>query len=478
MRAWVLALALAAVGPGSLNALTVTRGPFLALGGPMSMLVVWRTDEPVESAVESGLTAELGQMDSDPAPKTDHAVLLTDLSADTVYHYRVRGGGQALSEVKSFRTSPDTSAEAPGYRFVAFGDSGGGTQAQLDVAGRIALSSPDFGIHVGDLVYAAKDPGDLDSRYFSVYRDTIARAPFYIALGNKEVDDDGGAAALEAFHLPENSPAPERYYSFVHGNALFIALDTNAGLEAGGAQLAWLEETLGQSDRLWKLVFFHHPIHTSATTNTSHGERLEPIFDAHRVDVVFQGHTHHYERTFPIAGGMVFGAGGEPDYVDPPGRIYIVTGGGGGSLISDDPKPFAAHYRSTHHHLELDVGGNVLRLGAIDSSGVKFDAMSITKTGADPSSPFRRGDSDGEGNVNITDAVRTLNVLFLGLGEITCLDAADTDDDGTVNLTDAIRTLNVLFLGLGEIPAPGTAACGIDPTADDLACAAYGSCGS
>jgi hypothetical protein len=86
---------------------------------------------------------------------------------------------------------------------------------------------------------------------------------------------------------------------------------------------------------------------------------------------------------------------------------------------------------------------------------------------------FRRGDADGNGTVNLTDAIRILNVLFLGLGTITCDDAADSDDTGAVDLTDAIRILNVLFLGLGTIPAPGADTCGLDRSADGIECAGY-----
>ena len=66
---------------------------------------------------------------------------------------------------------------------------------------------------------------------------------------------------------------------------------------------------------------------------------------------------------------------------------------------------------------------------------------------------FRRGDSDANGAVNITDAVRILNVLFLGIGTITCDDAADADDNEAVNITDAVRILNVLFLDRSFPPA-------------------------
>jgi hypothetical protein len=86
---------------------------------------------------------------------------------------------------------------------------------------------------------------------------------------------------------------------------------------------------------------------------------------------------------------------------------------------------------------------------------------------------FRRGDSDTNGVVNITDAVRILNVLFLGIGTITCDDAADADDNEAVNITDAVRILNVLFLGIGAIGPPGTTDCGPDPGEDALQCADY-----
>jgi hypothetical protein len=92
--------------------------------------------------------------------------------------------------------------------------------------------------------------------------------------------------------------------------------------------------------------------------------------------------------------------------------------------------------------------------------------------------PFHRGDSDSNGQLQLTDAIRILGVLFLGQGSIGCLDAADSDDNGDLQLTDAIRILGVLFLGQGSIPAPGPTSdpCGIDPTQDDLDCADYPSC--
>jgi hypothetical protein len=106
----------------------------------------------------------------------------------------------------------------------------------------------------------------------------------------------------------------------------------------------------------------------------------------------------------------------------------------------------------------------------------KVSGISIKKKKTGPDKPvFHRGDSDGNKELQLTDAVRILGVLFLGQGVINCFDAADADDNGDLQLTDAVRILGVLFLGQGVIPAPGptTEPCGPDPTDDALECAEY-----
>lgn len=83
-------------------------------------------------------------------------------------------------------------------------------------------------------------------------------------------------------------------------------------------------------------------------------------------------------------------------------------------------------------------------------------------------SNFKRGDSNDDCNVDLSDGVHILNWLFMGGRLPNCLDAADTDDNGAVNLSDAVIVFNYLFLG-GEPPLdPGPELPGEDPTDDDL----------
>jgi hypothetical protein len=77
--------------------------------------------------------------------------------------------------------------------------------------------------------------------------------------------------------------------------------------------------------------------------------------------------------------------------------------------------------------------------------------------------PFRRGDHDGSGVVDLTDSLNRLSFLFLGTMPSNCQDASDFDNSGTVDLTDSINELIYLFLGKVAPPPPGTEQCGLDP---------------
>ena len=90
--------------------------------------------------------------------------------------------------------------------------------------------------------------------------------------------------------------------------------------------------------------------------------------------------------------------------------------------------------------------------------------------------PFRRGDVNADGSVDISDSITTLGFLYLGGPEkLPCQKSADVNDDGKVDLSDAITILGNLFLGGAPPPEP-FAACGADPTSDDLTCESFSPC--
>ena len=86
---------------------------------------------------------------------------------------------------------------------------------------------------------------------------------------------------------------------------------------------------------------------------------------------------------------------------------------------------------------------------------------------------FLRGDCNTDGSTDLSDAVKSLVLLFGEAGEPRCHDACDTNDDGEWDLTDAVSLLDSIFTG-GEPPPPPIDVCGLDPTdEDDLGCRDY-----
>lgn len=93
-----------------------------------------------------------------------------------------------------------------------------------------------------------------------------------------------------------------------------------------------------------------------------------------------------------------------------------------------------------------------------------------------PATPFRRGDTNGDGQFDVADPIFGIMYLFAGGAPPLCEDAGDANDDGSLDVADAIHLLNALFES-GPLPAaPGPIDCGIDPTSDGLDCASAPAC--
>ena len=71
----------------------------------------------------------------------------------------------------------------------------------------------------------------------------------------------------------------------------------------------------------------------------------------------------------------------------------------------------------------------------------------VTIVGEEPEPTFTRGDVNGDGNVNITDAIKLINYLANGNSDGINLNAADCNEDSSINITDAIVLINFLQNG-------------------------------
>ncbi|MEE3199738.1 MAG: dockerin type I domain-containing protein, partial [Planctomycetota bacterium] len=80
-----------------------------------------------------------------------------------------------------------------------------------------------------------------------------------------------------------------------------------------------------------------------------------------------------------------------------------------------------------------------------------------------------RGDANGDGEVDVSDAITELAYLFRGGDGAECIDVMDANDDGEADVSDAIFILRYLFSAGAAPPAPFPEA-GVDPTKDGLWC--------
>lgn len=209
---------------------------------------------------------------------------------------------------------PNTPDGTPLLRFFSVADTGTGAQGQYAVASAMTEYTQEFPCELvvlaGDNIYNNGEIEKIKAVFEDPYKPLLEKEiPFYACLGNHDIRTDNGVPQTQ---YPLFNMGGKRYYSFRRGKVQFWALDTNSNADWVN-QLAWLEEELKQSDALWKIVFGHHQIYSSAHygVNKNLITILTPLFEKYGVQLYINGHEHVYERTYAINGTtyLICGAG-------------------------------------------------------------------------------------------------------------------------------------------------------------------------
>src|SRR5215204_1945327 len=125
-----------------------------------------------------------------------------------------------------------------------------------------------------------------------------------IAIGNHDVDYQ-----ISYRQLLDHYNLYEPYYSFNFYNIHFIAISSEHPFEEGSKQYQFikndLEESLQDPSLLWRIVFLHKPMYTSADFDIKDSEQLKntfhQLFEKYQVDLVLSGHTQYYQRSLPLS---------------------------------------------------------------------------------------------------------------------------------------------------------------------------------
>ncbi len=355
--------------------------PYLQFATRDGITVMSETSRPGRAVVRYGLTsAKMDQVAMGEPGQTIHEVKLTGLNEDDYYFYQmdVEGEGSEYvdSDILTFQTA--AKVENP-FGFAVVGDTQGPAMPVTKPLAELIWSHrPRFALHAGDLVSTGTNKGQWVDDFFPGIEPFSGRIPLYPVLGNHE--EDAGH-----YYSYMSLPAPEFYYTFEYGNAQFFMIDSNRDVRPGSPQYDWLKSELARSKARWKMVVHHHPSWSS--DENDYGDlwkgrslwgdlRIRPLtelYDSHGVDIVWNGHIHSYERTWPMKSGKA---------VERDAPVYIVTGGGGGGLETPGPiRPWFQHTaRRGHHFVIVAINGGILDMKAYDQEGRLFDTMRIEKS--------------------------------------------------------------------------------------------------
>jgi len=351
-------------------------------------LVVVHTDVPAAVRVVAELAGGRTTV-GESTGAARHVVPLDGLPAGTAVSYRVEIDG-AVHATGTIRT-PGEPATAGGRHTVlgVIGDFG--TQGPIQAGNTTALLARGVSalLTVGDNAYPDGKTEDWDPAVFRPMAALLANTTFFPVPGDHEYRSPYAQPYLDAFELPAG-PDGERYYAVDWGDVHVLAIDSNClspmdAATAGctpGSMLAWLREDLARTKAPWKIALFHRPALATGKYGSfpEVASALVPLFQEYGVDVVFQGHNHLYERTWPSRDGAPVKSG--EDAYDHPGAPVYVTAGGGGDWLYDFEKPvapFTAYREKVGQHVVVTVEGGSMHIQSVRFDGVVHDELTIVK---------------------------------------------------------------------------------------------------
>lgn len=379
---------------------------------------------------------------------------LTNLPAGKSFSYKIsRDGMETFSATAKAQVREDQP-----FKFIVAGDLGAGSQGQRRIAQRVFSESPDLWVMPGDLVYNMGLLSDYLARFFPIFNADEAKenigAPIMRSIlcapviGNHDIAQSiflsptnlnrmhdalgfflvwsaplngpltkfqgsnicpiiGSESRLNAFSQGAGKRFPQMAnYSFDFGNTHWIVLDGNYYMDWSNPELRkWVADDLRASKAKWKFATFHQPAFSTDLYHLKEQRMrlIVDVFEKEGVDIVFAGHAHNYQRTYPLhfkpstgkmnSDGTVDGAiqldkkYDSTSKMKPDGIIHIVTGAGGARLYSPtDVKEISRmgdfqlkSVSDCHSYTVCKVDGGNLTVSQISDMGKVIDKFALSK---------------------------------------------------------------------------------------------------
>ncbi|KAG5596953.1 hypothetical protein H5410_038185 [Solanum commersonii] len=306
-----------------------------------------------------------------------HHAIIKRLKYNVTYIYQL--GEHNSTRTFSFTTPPKVGPDVP-YIFGIIGDLGQTFDSNQTLEHYLSNPKGQAMLVVGDLSYADHYPFHDNVRWDTFGRfieKSAAYQPWITAAGNHELDfapEIGENTPFKPYthryHVPykaSQSTSP-LWYSIKRASTYIIVLSSYSAYGKYTPQYSWLEEEFPKVNRTetpWLIVLLHSPWYNSNNYHYMEGESMRVMFESwfvqNKVDMVFAGHVHSYERSERVSNVMYNITNGQSTPIeDPSAPIYITIGDGGNieGIANNftEPQPsYSAYREASFGHAVLEI---------------------------------------------------------------------------------------------------------------------------
>lgn len=316
--------------------------PYIASASQTSVTIAWISHSEKRGVLEYGMTKNYGKkaevssvVDSDFQKKKGAwfnedvnlvkvmKVRLSGLKHGKKYFYKISGPELNTYE-NYFHTAPQNS-NVPVLFFFG-GDRSMPSDDEIEWVEKKTGNKVDFFLDLGDQAIARR-----------FRQEWQGRIPVFVAKGNH--DNEVRRYTLDNQHLQHFYEFPNNSLDYsVNWGPVFVLIHGTVKRwrhTYSNAQLKWIKDQLKEANNKWKFYAMHYPFFSDSKNGTTKGWRwgkfgeweegywrkqmVWPIFEKQNVKIVFSGHDHIYQRSFPID---------KDGNLNDKGTMNIVYGGG------------------------------------------------------------------------------------------------------------------------------------------------------
>jgi len=271
------------------------------------------------SVKSNGLSILAGIADNSKRSYTVNKAIVTNLKPNTEYSFRVGSDGN-WSNIGTFKTAPSGKSD---FSFLYTTDPQANNDEMFNISQKTTHTArrmyPDvsFWLACGDLVQSDKSTNSEWEweQFFSTQQDLFLHIPFAPIIGNHDKSENKNFTSH--FNTSSTdfdvamSTSPGSVYSFVYGNALFLALSFEDYDKPGYLEslAKWMKVQVSEHSNIkWKIAYYHKTLFTGSHSHQDDSDgkmirdRFAPLFDSLKIDLALQGHDHIYEVIGPVKG--------------------------------------------------------------------------------------------------------------------------------------------------------------------------------